>query len=169
VSGSRAGDWLFKGAELGGATGAPMRAEGIVLTAAGGIAMISGDEAIRQSIVMLLTTLPGERVMRPDYGCPLHRLLFMPNDATTAGLAIHYVRQALVRFEPRVDVVSLDAVAASSARGLRPQTKDGSDAVDTEEERSENATKLIVLLTYKVRATNRIASLDFEIDLEGAT
>jgi phage baseplate assembly protein W len=169
VSGNPAGDWLFKGAELGGAIDAPMRAEGIVLTPAGGIAMVSGDEAIRQSIVILLTTLPGERVMRPDYGCPLHRLLFMPNDATTAGLAIHYVRQALVRFEPRVDVVSLDAIAGSLARGLRQQAKDDNNAADMDEDESQHATKLIVLLTYKVRATNRIASLDFEIDLEGAT
>ena len=53
--------------------------------------MIAGDAAIRQSIILLLTTTPGERVMRPDYGCPLHRLMFQPNDATTAGLAIHYV------------------------------------------------------------------------------
>src|SRR4030095_8620470 len=54
----------------------------------GGLELVHGDRAIRQSIMLLLTTVPGERVMRPDYGCPLHRLLFWPNDATTAGLGI---------------------------------------------------------------------------------
>ena len=44
--------------------------------------------------------------MRPDYGCELHRLVFSPNDDTTAGLAIHYVRRALERWEPRVEVLS---------------------------------------------------------------
>ena len=69
---------------------------GSALTAAGGLAMVHGDEAIRQAIMLLLvSTVPGERLMRPDYGSHLHRLLFAPNDQTTAGLAIHYVRQAL--------------------------------------------------------------------------
>jgi phage baseplate assembly protein W len=47
--------------------------------------------------------------MRPGYGCDLHRLLFSPNDATTHGLAIHYVRQALQQWEPRIDILRLDA------------------------------------------------------------
>ena len=47
--------------------------------------------------------------MRPEYGCALHELAFAPCDDTTAGLAIHLVRQAIRRFEPRVDIVDLDA------------------------------------------------------------
>ncbi len=77
-----------------------------------GTAMVEGAGAVRQSILLLLSTRPGERVMRPDYGCDLHRLVFEPNDATTAGLAIHYVRTALARWEPRVDILRLDADAA---------------------------------------------------------
>jgi len=46
----------------------------------------------------------GERVLRPEYGCDLHRLVFSPNDATTAGLAVHYVRAALLRWEPRIEI-----------------------------------------------------------------
>lgn len=77
----------------------------------GKIAMISGRVAIRQSILLLMSTIPGERIMRPKYGCNLHQLAFMPNDATTHGLAIHYVRMALEQWEPRIDIVHIDANA----------------------------------------------------------
>jgi phage baseplate assembly protein W len=71
--------------------------------------LVDGVEAVRQAVLLLLSTTPGERVMRPDYGCDLHRLLFSPNDDTTAGLAIHYVRRALERWEPRIAVLRVDA------------------------------------------------------------
>jgi phage baseplate assembly protein W len=108
-------------------------------------AMVSGDAAVRQAILMLLSTRPGERVMRPDYGCPVHRLIFSPNDATTAGLAIHYVRQALLRFEPRIDIIRIDA-------GPRPD--------------AERAT-LVIVLEYRVRDTLRAERLTLELDLQG--
>lgn len=79
------------------------------LTARGGIKMVEGAQSVRQSILLLLSTSPGERVMRPDYGCNLHHLIFAPNDDTTAGLAIHYVRRALTQWEPRVEILALDA------------------------------------------------------------
>jgi phage baseplate assembly protein W len=85
------------------------RGGGLFLDARGALALVRGAQAVRQSLLLLLSTVPGERVMRPDYGCALHRLPFAPNDDTTAGLAIHYVRQAITRFEPRVKIVSLDA------------------------------------------------------------
>jgi phage baseplate assembly protein W len=156
---SRSG-WLFSGVELAGAAAELVRPEGVALTPAGRVAMVSGDDAIRQSIILLLTTIPGERVMRPDYGCPLHRLLFAPNDATTAGLAIHYVRQALVRFEPRIDIVSLDAQAAGLRGGDDSALDDPALALD-------EASKLIISLVYRVRSTNRQASLDLELGLYG--
>lgn len=154
--------WLFRGIGLAGAASELARPEGIALTPAGRIAMVSGDEAIRQSIILLLTTTPGERVMRPDYGCPLHRLMFAPNDATTAGLAIHYVRQALVRFEPRIEIVSLDAQPG----GVRA----GGQAIDSEDRAQalDEASKLIISLVYRVRSsTKREASLDLEVALYG--
>jgi phage baseplate assembly protein W len=77
-----------------------------------GMAMVDGVGAVRQSILLLLSTRPGERVMRPEYGCDLYRLVFEPNDATTAGLAIHYVRTSIARWEPRVEILRLDAGAA---------------------------------------------------------
>jgi len=136
--------WLFDGAELGGVLSDSSAPGGVTLTAAGRVAMITDDRAVRQAIILLLTTIPGERVMRPDYGCPLHRLMFSPNDATTAGLAIHYVRQALLRYEPRIEIVSLDARA-----------DDIEDA------------RLIVSLEYRVKSTNRRAMLEFGLNLQG--
>ncbi len=82
---------------------------GLQLNHTGEIAMVDGVVAVRQSILLLLSTMPGERVMRPEYGCDLHRLVFEPNDATTAGLAMHYVREALDRWEPRAEILHLDA------------------------------------------------------------
>jgi uncharacterized protein len=84
---------------------------GIRVSSTGGIEMVSGQDAVRQSIMLLLTTSPGERVMRPDYGCDLQRLVFSPNDATTHGLAIYYICRALQRWEPRIEILRIDAGA----------------------------------------------------------
>jgi phage baseplate assembly protein W len=118
---------------------------GLKLSAAGALATSTGDDVIRQSLMMLLATKPGERVMRPAYGCPLDRLMFAPNDATTAGLAIHYVRQAVQRWEPRVEIVHLDA---------------GSEAGASD--------RLRVWLDYRVRASQQTGALSFALDLSGA-
>ncbi|WP_373497798.1 GPW/gp25 family protein [Desulfococcus sp.] len=90
---------------------------GLQIAGTGGIDMVSGHAAVRQSVLMLLTTPPGERVMRPDYGCDLQQLVFSPNDATTHGLAIHYVKRALTRWEPRVEILFLDAAASAEDPG----------------------------------------------------
>lgn len=118
---------------------------GLLVGPTGALAMIEGDDSIRQSILLLLTTRPGERVMRPDYGCELYRLAFSPNDATTAGLAIHYVRRALTRWEPRIDLLHLDA-------------DPGHDGPD----------RLEIDLTYRVRRTGRDGRLVFPVDLNEA-
>lgn len=90
---------------------------GIRIASTGGIDMVAGHASVRQAILLLLTTAPGERVMRPDYGCDLQQLIFSPNDATTHGLAIYYVRKALIRWEPRIDVLMLDATASDEEPG----------------------------------------------------
>lgn len=126
----------FSGA---GFTGVP---QGLTLAATGTLATVDGDQCVRQGLMLLLSTAPGERLMRPDYGCHLRRLVFAPNDPTTAGLAIHYVRQAVQRWEPRVDIVDLDA---------------GPDPDD--------AARLVIRLTYRVRASLTVASLEFPVDL----
>lgn len=73
------------------------------------IVMTAEEENIRQAIWIILATAPGERMMRADFGCGIHRLVFSVNDATTVGSAVEEVRQALIRWEPRIDVLSVDA------------------------------------------------------------
>jgi phage baseplate assembly protein W len=117
---------------------------GLQVTAQSQIGMVEGSDSIRQAILLLLTTIPGERLMRPDYGCDLHRLVFAPNDPTTAGLAIHYVRRALERWEPRVEVLQLDA---------------DPDHLGAE--------RLRITLTYRIRATGRREEMTLSMNLLG--
>ena len=70
---------------------------------------LTGDEdEINQAIRIILSTAPGERVMRPQFGCRIHELIFAPNNAATASLANRYIREALGRWEPRVAVQQVD-------------------------------------------------------------
>ena len=82
---------------------------GLRLTPLGRLATVSDAASVRQAVLLLLSTRPGERVNRPDYGCHLFRLAFAPADETTAGLAIHYVRRAIELWEPRITIVELVA------------------------------------------------------------
>ena len=70
----------------------------------GEIALARGERDIEQSIRIILGTVPGERVMRPEFGCRAHELLFEPRNAATAGMMVEYVEQALRRWEPRIQV-----------------------------------------------------------------
>jgi phage baseplate assembly protein W len=119
---------------------------GLEVSAAGRIEMVEDQAAVRQSILLLLSTTPGERVMRPDYGCDLRGLVFSPNDATTAGLAAHAVRQALRRWEPRVEVLRLDAGPNPGEPG-----------------------RLDIVLEYRVRSSRRTGQLGIAVDLSGET
>jgi phage baseplate assembly protein W len=82
---------------------------GLRLSPGGALETVTEAGAVRQALLLLLTTRPGERVMRPDYGCRLNELMFALRDETTAGLAIHYVESAIRRWEPRVEVLKIDA------------------------------------------------------------
>ncbi len=74
----------------------------------GEIALARGELDIQQSIRIILGTMPGERVMRPEFGCRIHELIFAPHDAATEGLAIYYVEQALGRWEPRIELQEIN-------------------------------------------------------------
>ncbi len=76
--------------------------------ATGGIALASDDRRIVQSIRLILATAPGERPMRPEFGCGIHDYVFAPADATTAGRLAAEVRRSLIRWEPRIDVTKVD-------------------------------------------------------------
>jgi len=74
----------------------------------GEIAMVSGEKDIEQSIQIILGTRPGERVMRPTFGCRAQELLFEPRDATTFTLMKTYVEESLQYWEPRITVQGID-------------------------------------------------------------
>ncbi|MGE5595949.1 MAG: GPW/gp25 family protein, partial [Hyphomicrobiales bacterium] len=61
----------------------------------GGIALVDGPTDIEQSILIILGTSPGERVMRPTFGCRIHELVFDPVIGETLGLAKRYIEEAL--------------------------------------------------------------------------
>jgi len=70
------------------------------------------EESVRQSILIILSTAKGERVMRPDFGCGLQELVFAINNSSTQGMAEFEVKDALLRWEPRIDVLRVQASAA---------------------------------------------------------
>lgn len=70
----------------------------------GGIAMVSGTEDIEQAMRIILLTAPGERVMRPEFGCRIWDYVFHTLDANTIGQMTAAVREALERWEPRADI-----------------------------------------------------------------
>jgi len=77
------------------------------IDANGGFALASYEADVEQAIFHILSTAKGERVMVPDFGCGMHELVFAPNTATQAGAVASEVRAALVRYEPRIDVLDV--------------------------------------------------------------
>jgi phage baseplate assembly protein W len=83
----------------------------------GGIALASGEHDVEQAIHVILSTAPGERVMRPEFGCRIHELIFAPQDAATESLVVYYVEEALAQWEPRIDVQEVDVSADPGRNG----------------------------------------------------
>ena len=107
------------------------------------IALARDEESISQSIWMILSTAPGERVMRPDFGCGMHELVFAPNTPGTAGQITNEVREALIQWEPRIDVLDVDAVPDDHQPNL-----------------------LLIAISYQVRTTNSRFNLVYPFYLE---
>ncbi len=91
----------------------------------------AGEDCIRESIMIILGTAKGERVMRPDFGCGIQELVFAPNSTSTATLISIHVKEALLKWEPRVEVLDVSA------------------SPDSEEENMLN-----IAIEYKVKTTN---------------
>jgi phage baseplate assembly protein W len=72
--------------------------------------MVKYEEAVRQAIRIIISTAPGERVMRPDFGCNIHDLVFGLNGSTTRGQIANEVKRALMRWEPRIDNINVTAL-----------------------------------------------------------
>lgn len=97
----------------------------------GSIRMTDGAADLDRSMAVILATAPGERVMRPEFGCRIWDLLFEPVTANLLGLMAQVVRDALAQWEPRVEV-----------EDVRPQPDPKDPALVT------------ILITYRVKATN---------------
>ena len=107
----------------------------------------SEEKKIQKSILIILGTGRGERVMRPDFGSRLHELVFAPINTSTKGLIAHYATEALVAWEPRIEVLRVDVSDEEAAQGT-----------------------LLVNIEYKVRATNSIFNYVYPFYLsEGRT
>jgi len=100
------------------------------------------EESVRQSVLIILGTAKGERLMRPDFGCDIHDLLFANVSAATAGRAQQAVNQALLRLEPRIDVTAVD-VQTNAAGNM-----------------------LLINVEYEVRATNNVFNLVYPFYLQ---
>jgi phage baseplate assembly protein W len=90
---------------IGSGWGFPVR-----LTPGGSVRLVSGAEEIEAAVRMILTTAPGERVMRPDFGCAMWEQVFAPVNPNTLGLIEQSVREALARWEPRILLDDVTAV-----------------------------------------------------------
>lgn len=100
---------------LGSGLAFPLRVDRL-----GGIALVEDEQDVREAIGVILGTAPGERPMRPEFGCGVHDYVFDVVDAYTVGRIERDVRSALDRWEPRIDVqaVEVDASAVDEGRLL---------------------------------------------------
>jgi uncharacterized protein len=86
--------------------------------ATGGIALVSREREIEESIRLILGTAIGERPMRPEFGCGIHDYIFAPTDASTAGRIAYEVRASLRRWEPRIEVADVQVDTAEDDPAL---------------------------------------------------
>jgi len=115
----------------------------IEVDATGRIALSQYEDDIREALRIILLTSKGERVMRPEFGAGLHDFVFESMSATTIGRMQAAIRDALIKWEPRIQVIS----------------------VDVEPEHGEIG-KLLIDIEYRVRATNNRFNLVFPFYLK---
>lgn len=85
--------------------------------ATGRVGMSEMEQDIKESIYILLATAPGERVMRPEFGCGIHDLVFSSMSTVTMGLFESRIREAINRWEARVDILKLEVFTKDPAKG----------------------------------------------------
>lgn len=103
----------------------------IRVNAGGGLDWSQGETSIREAIWLILSTPKRSRIMRPGFGCGIHDHVFAPNNPATRATIMDEVRRALVRWEPRIDVLKVTAASP-------PDT----------------ANTLLLSVDYRIRANN---------------
>lgn len=111
-----------------------------------GLEMVSGITDIRQSLHILLGTAQGERIMLPGYGCDLWRSVFQDFTTTLATELKDMVEQAIVLWEPRIDVLSVEVTSDPLQDGV-----------------------ILIDVSYVVRATNTRDNLVYPFATREAT
>jgi uncharacterized protein len=102
----------------------------------GRLSFLGGEEKIRQSLWIILSTAHGERQMLPGFGCGIHDLVFEANTAALRGVVQARVRDALTRWEPRIDVVNVRVETPPEARNY-----------------------LLIRIDYRIRSNNAFFNL----------
>jgi hypothetical protein len=102
----------------------------------GRLATASDDAKIEQSVWLILSTAKKERLMRPDYGCGIHDLVFAPNSPQSIGQIVDQLRRALVAQEPRIDVLDVTGEAPPGEPNL-----------------------LLLRIDYRIRENNALANM----------
>lgn len=115
----------------------------VELNEKGQIKVAKYEDSVRQSIWMILGTSKGERVMRPDFGCSIHEKVFALNSSGTVGQIVSDVRDALIEWEPRIDVLDVDSIPDSSQPNV-----------------------ILIQVNYRIRTTNNIFNLVYPFYLQ---
>ena len=93
----------------------------LVKTPRGTMAGRSGVDQIKADLLQLLLTNPGERVMLPEFGTPLRKLIFEPNDAALEAIAKKMIADSITRWEPRIVVSNISVTSRFDASKLHPE------------------------------------------------
>lgn len=119
----------------------------LTITPQGSLSLTQEQDEVEQAIYIILQTAPGERVLRPRFGCYIHELIFEPNTIDTAVKAQRYVQDALAMWEPRIRVTKV--VAQPVYHKLSNKEKD----------RGKNDSYLEIFIEYEIKATKDKRSL----------
>jgi len=113
------------------------------VTPGGRIAGSAYELRVEESIFLILSTAPGERLMLPEFGCGMQDLIFAPNNESTISEVIHLVQEALTQQEPRIDVFDVNAESAPDQPNL-----------------------LLIRVDYRIRANHAIGNVVYPFYLK---
>jgi uncharacterized protein len=113
------------------------------VTPGGGIAGSGYEQRVEESIFIILSTAPGERLMLSEFGCGMQDLVFAPNNESTISKVIHHVHKALTQQEPRIDVLDINAESAPGQPNL-----------------------LLIRIDYQIRANHAIGNIVYPFYLK---
>ncbi len=100
------------------------------------IAMSQYEQDIREAILIILSTSKGERMMRPDFGCGINDFVFSIVNTATLALIEHHIREAILKWEPRVEILTVSTSTEDLTNG-----------------------QLMIDISYKIHSTNAVNNL----------